>query len=115
MAESEVVAQLGALLDEEAQALRSADFGALAALTEAKTALTARVEAMAAAGGPDLATLVRKAQRNEASLRAAISGVRAARLRVGELSRAAQGTTTYDSQGRKSLHPVNPGQADRRA
>lgn len=109
------VAQLGALLEEEAQALRRADFAALVELTEAKTALAAQVGALALRDGADLSELVRKARRNAASLRAAIGGLRAARLRLGELTQAAQGSATYDSQGRKSLHPARPGQADWRA
>lgn len=115
MAVHDPVARLGALLDEEAEALRDADFGALAALTQAKAELTAQVEAIAPGDGPELASLADKARRNAASLRASIAGVRAARLRIAELARVAQGTATYDCQGRKSLHPAGPGRTDRRA
>ncbi|GHE01744.1 hypothetical protein U879_16075 [Defluviimonas sp. 20V17] len=115
MAGHDPIARLGALLDEEAEALRCADFAALAALTQTKAELTAQVEAIASGDSPELAALADKARRNAASLRAAIAGVRAARLRVGELARAAQGTATYDCQGRKSLHPAGPGRADHRA
>jgi len=115
MAGHDPIARLGALLDEEAGALRRADFAALAAMTEAKAELAAQVEALAPADGPEVTAWADKARRNAVSLRAPIGGVRAARLRIGELTRPPQGTATYDSQGRKNLHPAGPGQADRRA
>lgn len=119
MAMHDPIAALGALLDAEAAALRKADVTALAGLADTKATLIDQLKARQMAGDAQennaLATLARKARRNEVILRAAISGLRTARQRLAELSRAAQGTVTYDHTGQTKLHPTGPRRVERRA
>ncbi|MFN3847526.1 MAG: hypothetical protein ACK4RZ_17155 [Paracoccaceae bacterium] len=48
---------------------------------------------------PDLRALRAEAERTEACLQSALSGVRGARRRVAEITDAARGLTTYDRDG----------------
>lgn len=87
---------LDLLLDRAADALLVGDFSALAALTS-------QIES-ASVTLPDRASaerLQRKAQRNARLLEAASRGVRAARLRVAEITRGPT-LTTYDARGQKA-------------
>lgn len=83
------------LLDRAAEALLAGDLPALAALTP-------RIES--ADLPQDRATAERlqaKAQRNARLLEAATRGVKAARLRVAEITRGPT-LTTYDARGQKA-------------
>jgi hypothetical protein len=83
------------LLDQAAEALLAGDLVALAALTP-------RIES--AAPPQDRATAERlqaKARRNARLLEAATRGVKAARLRVAEITRGPT-LTTYDARGQKA-------------
>lgn len=51
---------------------------------------------------PDLRALRAEAERTETCLTAALSGIRAARRRVADISEAARGLTTYDRDGLKA-------------
>lgn len=89
------MAPLEDLLDQAAEALLAGELGRLAALT-------AQIES--AALPPDRATAERlrgKAERNARLLDAAARGVKAARLRVDEITRAPT-LTTYDARGQKA-------------
>ena len=89
------MAPLEDLLDQAAQALLAGDLSALATLTP-------RIES--AALPQDRATAERlqaKAQRNARLLEAATRGVKAARLRVAEITRGPT-LTTYDARGQKA-------------
>jgi hypothetical protein len=85
------------LLDAVSDALLAGDLATLSRLAP-------EVEA-ATVSAPDQASadrLQRKALRNARLLQAATRGVKAARLRVGEITRGPT-LTTYDAQGRKAL------------
>ena len=87
---------LEALLDQAAAALLAGDLAALARLTP-------EIEA-ARIASPDRASAERlqaKAQRNARLLDAASRGVKAARLRVTEITRGPT-LTTYDARGFRS-------------
>jgi hypothetical protein len=91
------MANLEALLDAAAEALLA---GNLAALSQ----LTPQIESVSITL-PDRATAERlhaKAQRNARLLQAASRGVKAARLRVAEITRGPT-LTTYDARGQKAL------------
>jgi len=88
--------QLEALLDQAAAALLVGDMAALARLAP-------EIEA-AQIAPPDPASaerLQRKAQRNARLLEAAGRGVKAARLRLSEITRGPT-LTTYDARGQKA-------------
>ncbi len=88
---------LEALLDHAAEALLSGDLAALARLTP-------QIET-ASPAAPDRASAERvqkKALRNARLLEAATRGVKAARLRMGEITRGPT-LTTYDARGQKAL------------
>ncbi|MDO8882212.1 MAG: hypothetical protein U0934_02515 [Pseudotabrizicola sp.] len=53
-----------------------------------------------------LRSLQAEAERTEACLQSALSGVRAARRRVVEVAEAAKGLTTYDRVGHKATVPT---------
>ncbi|HLQ17401.1 MAG TPA: hypothetical protein VK146_00345 [Tabrizicola sp.] len=83
------------LLDQTAQALLAGDLAALSALTP-------QFESAGLPQDRGTAERVRaKAQRNARLLDAATRGVRAARLRVVEITRGPI-LTTYDAQGQKA-------------
>lgn len=93
--------QLDLLLDQVAEALLRGDMTSLAALSpaiEAETTIPA-----------DRATAERlqaKARRNERLLQAAARGVKAARLRLSEIT-SGPTLTTYDARGQKAqIAPV---------
>lgn len=115
MQSHDLVAAFAALLEKEAAALRVADFDALAALRAPKEELAMRLDSELPADAPGLAELGARARRNALSLRAAIGGVKAARRRVIELARVADGTGSYGSDGRTTRHPVKSGRLERRA
>lgn len=85
------------LLDQAAEALLAGDLATLASLTPAieSAQVTAPDEASAR-------RLQRKAERNARLLQAATRGVKAARLRVSEITRGPT-LTTYDARGQKAL------------
>ena len=91
--------RLDDLLDAVAEALLAGDLAALARLAP-------EVEA-ATVSAPDQSgalRLHRKAERNARLLQAATRGVKAARLRVGEIARGPT-LTTYDARGRRAVIP----------
>lgn len=94
--------QLETLLDQTATALLAGDLAALARLAP-------EIEAALDAPPPDRASAERlqwKAQRNARLLEAASRGVKAARLRMTEITRGPT-LTTYDARGRRAeLSPL---------
>lgn len=83
------------LLDQAAAALLAGDLPALAALAQ-------RIEAADLPGDrASVARLQGKAQRNARLLEAAMRGVKAARLRVAEIT-SGPTLTTYDARGQKA-------------
>ena len=100
--------RLEQLLDETAAALLAGDLAAL-------DRLTPEIES-AGVAPPDRATaerLRRKADRNARLLQAATRGVKAARLRVTEITRGPT-LTTYDARGQKALIPSGSAETARR-
>jgi len=91
---------LETLLDEVKSAVRIADFARLAQL--APQLETALANLAATAPRQALERLKRKAESNAALLDAARRGTRAARRRVEEVRRAAQGLQTYDNRGKRA-------------
>lgn len=85
------------LLDQAAAALLAGDLATLARLTPDLE--SAHVTAANEAGAR---RLQRKAERNARLLQAATRGVKAARLRVDEITRGPT-LTTYDARGQKAL------------
>lgn len=100
--------QLEDLLDQVAAALLVGDLAAVARLTSEIEA--ARINPANRAGAEQLQ---RKAQRNARLLEAATRGVRAARLRMTEITRGPT-LTTYDARGQKAeIAPLGLEQARR--
>ncbi len=101
------MAPLESLLDELRDRVRTADFSGLASLAP-------RLEtALSEIGNPRDAGLLQrlksKADENAALLDAARRGLRAARRRLDETRRTAQGLQTYDVKGRRAdISPVGP-------
>lgn len=100
--------RLEALLDQVAAALIAGDFVALAQLAP-------QVEATSpSAGDRQLAeSVLAKSQRNARLIEAASRGVRAARLRMSEITRGPE-LTTYDARGQKASIPVQGGERTHR-
>lgn len=88
------------LLDEVRSAVRIADFAQLAQL--APQLETALANLATTAPSQVLERLKMKAETNAALLDAARRGTRAARRRVDEVRRAAQGLQTYDNRGKRA-------------
>jgi hypothetical protein len=90
------MSSLEALLDAAADALLAGDLAALSQLTP-------QIESAALAPADRAAAerLQAKAQRNARLLQAATRGVKAARLRVAEITRGPT-LTTYDARGQKA-------------
>lgn len=91
---------LETLLDEVRSAVRIADFAQLAEL--APQLETALANLAATAPRQMLERLKMKAESNATLLDAALRGTRAARRRVDEVRRAAQGLQTYDNRGKRA-------------
>jgi hypothetical protein len=89
--------QLEELLDDAAAALLAGDLARLAGLTPQIE--SARPAAM---DRPTAERVQAKAQRNARLLEAATRGVKAARLRMTEITRGPT-LTTYDARGQKAL------------
>lgn len=105
MAGADRAVQLAALLDEQAQALRAGQIGALSDMAD-------RLDALVRDGlrGTDPTTARRlrdQVARNAALAQAAQNGLRAARRRLAEVAAVAVGGQTYDGHGR--IAPVGPG------
>lgn len=91
---------LETLLDEVKSAVRIADFAQLAQL--APQLETALADLATTAPRPVLERIKHKAENNAALLDAARRGTRAARRRIDEVRRAAQGLQTYDNRGKRA-------------
>jgi hypothetical protein len=89
------------LLDAAAEALLTGDLPALSRLTPGIESAT-----LAPADRASAERLHAKAQRNARLLQAATRGVKAARLRVEEITRGPT-LTTYDARGQKALLPTS--------
>lgn len=90
--------RLEAILRKERRALRTGDLGSLPKLANEKDSLISLV----ASGASDMARLVRlktMADANKVLIVAALDGVRAARVRMDSIRRAAAGFDSYDSVG----------------
>lgn len=100
-----MTAQLVHLLEASHDAIRRADFSALADLTEALLAAAETPGSTAA----ELEAVRDSAARNTGLLEAAAAGLRAARRRVAEIRAARAGLDTYDGRGtRRRLEPQGP-------
>jgi hypothetical protein len=104
---------LEARLDMAFQAIRTADFARLAALT----AETEHTLAQIGTAGDEavLQRIRQKAQRNATCLLAAGRGIKAARRRLEEVAGARAGLGTYDSAGQRSTLFAAPSTAAHRA
>jgi hypothetical protein len=91
------MASLETLLDAAADALLAGDLAAVSRLTPEIESATVHSADRASAE-----RLQAKAQRNARLLQAATRGVKAARLRVAEITRGPT-LTTYDARGQKAL------------
>lgn len=89
--------RLEGLLDQTHTALLSGD---LAGLNGFETALETMAATLPQLDRPTAERLQRKAQRNGQLLQAAARGLRAARLRLAEIT-AGPTLTTYDARGRR--------------
>jgi len=101
--------ELCALLALVQQAVRAADFPALAQLCPAVEDMTVQF-ATGKLGTPTasgLAHIQAEAARSNACLRAAARGLRAARQRLSDVEAAGTSLVTYDGTGRKSGVPVS--------
>ncbi|MEF3048094.1 flagellar protein FlgN [Pseudotabrizicola sp. L79] len=84
------------LLDAEYNAILSGRYDDLPGLSDAMEQALAGSEVLWAA---DAARIRQKATRNNACLAAALSGIKLAQARIREITKAANGLTTYDSKG----------------
>jgi hypothetical protein len=91
---------LESLLDDMRARVRAADFAGLASLAPQLEAALADLDPRRDAGA--LRRLKVKADQNADLLDAARRGLRAARRRLEETRRAAQGLQTYDVKGRRA-------------
>ncbi len=112
---ADVLEALSTLLEEEATALRTADFAALAPLAEAKERLATQLASGTPHCPPDLArSFQARAQRNAMLLEAAQTGLRQAQERIRDLTAPPAPLQTYDGTGRRSSLATPPG-TERRA
>lgn len=113
--DTQLIESLTDLLEREASALRTADFGALGPLAEEKERLATLLAETGVHCPPDMARhLQARAQRNAMLLDAAQAGLREAGERLRELSEPPPPLQTYDGTGRRSsLSP--PPATERRA
>lgn len=95
------LAAMLALLEREGRAVTQGDFAELPELLARKETLLARLQNEGVTDARALGALKVAAERNGALLHAAERGLRAARHRLLELSRAERGET-YDAAGRRS-------------
>ena len=115
MTTDDPIAALAALLEQEFTALRQADFADLDEIATDKEALLGALAAAPAPTAAALDALIVQANRNAACLQAASRGIRAARRRLAELRRAAEGLSTYDRNGRRNDAPAGRGRVEHRA
>lgn len=102
---------LESLLDDVKTAVRLADFAQLAQLgPQLEVALDHLADTVPR---QVLQRLKFKAEENAALLEAARRGTRAARRRVDEVRRAAQGLQTYDNRGKRADFATTPSPAGR--
>jgi len=102
-ATDDTAAQILALLEQEALALRQGDFARLAAILPAKEDACAAPSALAGADPALLRRIARQAGRNDTLLDAVRGGVRGALDRLGAVARAGEGLRTYDRAGQSAL------------
>lgn len=91
--------KLETLLDRTRDAVVAGDLATLSGLGPEVEAV---VDSLPQLDSQGVRTLQAKAERNSVLLRAAMRGLRAAKLRLDEIS-GGQALTTYDSQGRKAV------------
>lgn len=94
--------RIDTILADVRSALMAGDYGQLALLIPA---LETAEGQMPANDLTVLKTVKAEAERTADCLHAALSGVRAVRRRVAEISEAAKGLTTYDREGHKATVP----------
>ncbi|RGP35801.1 hypothetical protein [Pseudotabrizicola alkalilacus] len=102
--------KIDTILADVRNSLMAGNYGQLATLIPALETAEAQVPSNDLAR---LKALKAEAERTAHCLQAALSGVRAARRRVAEISEAAKGLTTYDREGHKATVP-NGAPASRR-
>lgn len=92
--------RLEALLDEVAEALTTGNFAAL-------TQLAPQIDSISIPGGDArfAESVLAKAQRNARLIEAASRGIRAARLRMSEITRGPE-LNTYNALGQKAPVPI---------
>lgn len=106
--------RLMTLLDDEHDALRAGAFDRIEALAEEKSSLTDSMQ-QDAPPPSELRLLRAKAAVNAALLRAAISGVEAARTRLAALQDARANLTVYDREGQTSQVAAGQRKLERKA
>ncbi|KFE34081.1 flagellar protein FlgN [Thioclava atlantica] len=104
--------ELVAVLRSEREAIRRADFGALATLVEQKRKAISDLDAK---GAEVLRRIGQEAAANEHLLMAAMHGIRAAQGRLEAALSAARGFDAYDSGGNKQVIRSGGGRFERRA
>ena len=97
-----MMADVETLLSDLRRGLISGDYSMLPDLLPQLEQIEARAPSLSAA---DLHLLRAEAERAQACLQAALSGVRAARRRVVDVADAARGLTTYGPDGVKATLP----------
>ncbi len=98
---------LEAALDETYRCVLTADFSDLPKIVLKTEELMARIGALKDKAALD--RLRHKANRNRLCLQAAARGLRAAQRRMGEISNAASGLSTYTSHGQRAAIETTPG------
>jgi hypothetical protein len=100
-----MIAERETILSDLRRGLVSGDYSVLSGLLPQLEQIEAEAEFLSAA---DLHSLKAEAERAQACLQAAVSGVRAARRRMTDVADAARGLTTYGPDGVKATLPTTP-------
>lgn len=116
MRRSDPLRRLEAVLTDEAEAIRHADFSRLDDLISDKTLLADQLLRVRPRPGADrLDRLHRLAERNAVLLQASLQGLRAAQARISALSERRTDMRTYDATGAAQTVPGAVPSLERRA
>lgn len=115
-AASTILANLDDLLDRERAALLNGDLDGISRSLREKERLIDMLNALPASPEPELASIRRKVQRNQALLDGALEGIRSVAERLSALRRIRDTLETYDQTGQKTvLDGLRPGRVEKRA
>lgn len=116
MVENDLYHSLDTLLDREREALLNGDLSTISGLVIEKEQLIEQIATTDNTGRQELATLHRKALRNQELLDITLQGIRTVANRFATLRRIRKTLETYDETGKKSVvQALPPSNLERRA